>query len=538
MDSIGIMTRRIVFMCVILLAMHISFVSAYQINNTPIDGLRPYIFTLTINNSIGVNNATHVFCNGHCNSNFTDVRFTLSSAPLNYWFENTTTGKVWVNVTGNGTVIMDYGNPTYTTSTSNGTRTFLFFDDFNGSSLDATKWYKINGNIPKLSNGTLNISATTDPGKLIAITAPTQDNYILRARFNVTSGTYTDERIGLSVKTDMSNGRGYNYVFHDFINGNQISFLDDLIMWDNRGGAWSKNTWYTEEIYHNGTYVKARINDGSWQQSLAWSGRTGYLALNIGSFASDGAVSEWDWALVYKSVTNAPVWSTWGIEQEVPINITYIFSETNPNSTWQSISIHDSSYGDALTNVSILNATSGRWESILTSAFTGGNSTAEHVNVTKGASGNASSYDAGGGQIKIRYNWTNSLFNNNNLGVDMINVTVLYKNSIFLLNIATNTINVPESNRSDLQLKYNVSGDNFTVQIMNISSGWENVTILNTTDMPYRNITLNSSWLILNGTFSGNVASINRYDVFLRYLGINQSVNGTLYLDYQRVYSS
>jgi hypothetical protein len=117
-------------------------------------------------------------------------------------------------------------------------------------------------------------------------------------------------------------------------------------------------------------------------------------------------------------------------------------------------------------------------------------------------------------------------------------VTVLYKNSIFLLNIATNTINVPESNRSDLQLKYNVSGDNFTVQIMNISSGWENVTILNTTDMPYRNITLNSSWLILNGTFSGNVASINRYDVFLRYLGINQSVNGTLYLDYQRVYSS
>jgi hypothetical protein len=159
------------------------------------------------------------------------------------------------------------------------------------------------------------------------------------------------------------------------------------------------------------------------------------------------------------------------------------------------------------------------------------------VNVTKGASGNASSYDAGGGQIKIRYNWTNSLFNNN-LGVDMINVTVLYKNSIFLLNIATNTINVPESNRSDLQLKYNVSGDNFTVQIMNISSGWENVTILNTTDMPYRNITLNSSWLILNGTFSGNVASINRYDVFLRYLGINQSVNGTLYLDYQRVYSS
>jgi hypothetical protein len=219
------------------------------------------------------------------------------------------------------------------------------------------------------------------------------------------------------------------------------------------------------------------------------------------------------------------------------LNITYNFTETNPNSTWQSISIHDSSYGDALTNVSILNATSGRWESILTSAFTGGNSTAEHVNVTKGASGNASSYDAGGGQIKIRYNWTNSLFNNN-LGVDMINVTVLYINSIFLLNITTNTTNVPEANRSELQLKYNISEDNFTVQIKNTSSGWENAAILNATGLPYRNITLNSSWLIPDGTFPGNVASINRSYVNVRYLGVNQSVNGTLYLDYQRVYSS
>jgi hypothetical protein len=219
------------------------------------------------------------------------------------------------------------------------------------------------------------------------------------------------------------------------------------------------------------------------------------------------------------------------------LNITYNFTETTPNSTWQSISINDSSYGDALTNVSILNTTSNIWESILTNAFTGGITPSEHVNVSIGASGNASSYDTGGGQIKIRYNWTNSTFNNN-LGVDMINVTVFYKKTTFLLNITTNTTNIPESNSSELQLKYNVSGDNFSVQIMNTSSGWENATILNATGMPYRNITLNSSWLIPDGTFIGNVVSITRYNVFVRYLGINQSVNGTLYLDYQRVYSS
>ena len=136
------------------------------------------------------------------------------------------------------------------------------------------------------------------------------------------------------------------------------------------------------------------------------------------------------------------------------LNITYTFTETNPNSTWQSISIKDNSYGDALTNVSIFNVTSGRLESILNNSnpFTGGTTPSEHVNVSIGASGNASSYDAGGGQIKIRYNWTNSTLNNN-LGIDLINVTVFYK-PIYLLNITTNTTNVPESNRSELQLKY------------------------------------------------------------------------------------
>lgn len=324
------------------------------------------------------------------------------------------------------------------------------------------------------------------------------------------------------------------------------------------------------------------------------------------------------------------------------LDTTYTFTETNSSSTWQSISIKDSSYADALANVSILNATSGRWESILTNPFTGGTTPGEHVNVSKGASDNASNYDAGGGQIKIRYNWTNST-SNNSLGVDMINVTVLYSQPNFLLNITTNTTsipvdnqyyleinyscdanetysiyvwngsawnnrtslnatpgnwtvmnytlnsgennsgnpliryldnnpsgtsqgnlyidyqrihgitaglpsnyylnittnttNVPQAYSAELQLKYNIFGDNFTVQIMNTSSGWENATILNATGMPYRNITLNSSWLIPDGTFSGNVASINRYYVNVRYLDVNQSVNGTLYLDYQRIYN-
>ena len=321
------------------------------------------------------------------------------------------------------------------------------------------------------------------------------------------------------------------------------------------------------------------------------------------------------------------------------LNASYTFTETNSSTTWHSLSIKDSSYGDSLANVSILNATSGTWEAIHTTTFTGGNSPIEHVNVVKGANGNASSYDTGGGQIKIMYNWTNSKFNNN-LGIDLINVTVKYIKSTFLLNITTNTdsipvdtyyyleinyscddtenysiyawnntswalkgnltspsglfnttidsevinnnvsvrildqnpagstqgnlyidyqrihgitaglpsgyhlnvttntTNVPHANSSELQLKYDVSGDSFTVQIKNgTSMGWDNATTLNASGMPYRNISLLSSWLLPDGTFSGNMASINKYYVNVRYLGENVSANGTLRLDYQRVYS-
>jgi hypothetical protein len=135
---------------------------------------------------------------------------------------------------------------------------------------------------------------------------------------------------------------------------------------------------------------------------------------------------------------------------------------------------------------------------------------------------------------------TPSGYNRGNLSIDYQRIHGITAGlpSGYYLNVVTNTTNVPEANSSELQLKYYVSGDNFTAQIMNTSSGWENAAILNATSMSYRNIKLNSNWLIPDGTFSGNVSSINRYYVNVRYLGINQSVNGTLYLDYQRVYSS
>ncbi|HUU63010.1 MAG TPA: DUF2341 domain-containing protein [Dehalococcoidia bacterium] len=78
-------------------------------------------------------------------SDFDDIRFTEGNGTtlLSYWLESysvSTSAVFWVNVSsvpaGDSTIYMYYGNPSVST-TSNGTNTFVFFDDFSG---DLSKW--------------------------------------------------------------------------------------------------------------------------------------------------------------------------------------------------------------------------------------------------------------------------------------------------------------------------------------------------------------------------------------------------------------
>jgi len=78
-------------------------------------------------------------------SNFDDIRFTASDGTtlLSYWTESYTSSTLavfWVKVSsvpaGDSTIYMYYGNPSVST-TSNGTNTFDFFDDFSG---DLSRW--------------------------------------------------------------------------------------------------------------------------------------------------------------------------------------------------------------------------------------------------------------------------------------------------------------------------------------------------------------------------------------------------------------
>ncbi len=131
----------------------------YSVHNSFPNGIRPMVVNFTILNTTGTNNASYIFCNGLCNADLSDIRFSLNNVTaLPFWVENATSGKVWVNVTGNGTVNMYYNNPN-ADNISNGNTTFTLFDDFSGAALDTTKWSSLGTVTASVANSQLTLGS-------------------------------------------------------------------------------------------------------------------------------------------------------------------------------------------------------------------------------------------------------------------------------------------------------------------------------------------------------------------------------------------
>ena len=126
-----------------------------------------YQMQLTVSNSSGVGSGSTVYLNGSSLNWPYDIRFTNSSGGnLDYWIESntSTTATVWVEFDAipshpnDGSFYMYWGKAS-DTNASNGSATFIFFDDFSGT---LSKWTKEkNGANINIVSGYLNISGGT-----------------------------------------------------------------------------------------------------------------------------------------------------------------------------------------------------------------------------------------------------------------------------------------------------------------------------------------------------------------------------------------
>lgn len=133
----------------------------------------------------GTSNNSTVYLNDKCKSDFSDIRFTDSNYNLlNYWIEevNTEYATIWIKlpeITTQTIIYIIYGNEN-AESLSDGESTFLFFDDFDDTSINETKW-----NISELGGGSLTLSNSE-----LTITKPDTNTII--------SKIYTNEILSLN----------------------------------------------------------------------------------------------------------------------------------------------------------------------------------------------------------------------------------------------------------------------------------------------------------------------------------------------------
>lgn len=139
---------------------------------------------------------------GKMNSDCSDMRFTDSdkTTVLNYFIQNgcnTTSTVVWVKVpnlsaSSSQFIYMYYGYPS-ASATSSGDNTFDFFDDFNGTTIDTTKWSDWNPD----SFGTMSVSGGT-----LAINMPsTGGSSTVRNRGVISNNTFTFPASGSVIET-------------------------------------------------------------------------------------------------------------------------------------------------------------------------------------------------------------------------------------------------------------------------------------------------------------------------------------------------
>jgi hypothetical protein len=204
---------------------------------------------------------------GKMRSDGGDIRFADGATLLNYWVEsgiNTTSTTIWVKVpsipaSSSKTIYVYYGNPS-ATSQSNGDATFDFFDDFEGTSLNTSKWalQKSAGGSISISNGniTFSVSGTSDYVWIHSINSFAYPVWQEAKVVSMPSGTPT-YRQGLSTGTNLrSNGNYYNSYSIDWCYGGN-SFR---IVGDDSSIGWAV------------TQVSSGFNTGIWKFSWVSTG--------------------------------------------------------------------------------------------------------------------------------------------------------------------------------------------------------------------------------------------------------------------------
>ena len=266
---------------------------------------------------------------GHAASFPNDIRFTSNngSTQLDYWIENVATAPitVWIKVAdslnSNVDIYCYYGKASDTT-TSSGTNTFEVFDDFNGSTLDTSKW-SISGGTTSLSGGILTYTISGAYHSIRSILG-FNSNVAFRIREkNTTNGSGWHHLLGFLDNYETQNiliNSAYN------ANGQTTLYAHDSTSSDRQNIAYTWGSYSISEVTWTSGVAKAYQNN-TYLGTLSFHIPTTSLQAAI---TGDDEKHEVDWILVRKYASPEPTFSTADSEE---LGITAYSMSLHPSET-------------------------------------------------------------------------------------------------------------------------------------------------------------------------------------------------------------
>jgi hypothetical protein len=294
-----------------------------------------YQVKITVHYDDDTDSGEHVYLNSKCQSDFDDIRFTDDDGwtLLDYWMESKdpgTSAVFWVEVqddlsSSDATIYIYYGNDEATT-TSNGDNTFLFFDHFEGDSIDTDKWQDYTEYV-SVSDSTMTFQHSDGVDRWICQDATNYPFHEYPYGYAFRGLVYID------------NTSWGHWGFRQANKGNDIAIfynegaLHEQIFTRNTASSdldadWTAGIFNLFEITLDGTYASFFYN-GVEESNSPHSGLSIPDAdLGMHFIALDGIIKA-DWVLTRKFVDPEPTHGDWGEERwswnYAPTNLSFAF---------------------------------------------------------------------------------------------------------------------------------------------------------------------------------------------------------------------
>jgi len=305
-----------------------SYRKAITVNNAIAD----YQMRLIVNKGSGTDSGSTVYLQNYALS-WTgtvpnDLRFTSAdqTSQLNYWIESsdTNTATVWVKNSNpaSSTIYIYYGKASDVT-TSNGNSTFIFFDDFTGTTINTTKWTKVDVGGYISQNGVLTIANGTavwgQTGMYSNSNFNRSDNILIQGKYKSTAvrGTSYKDTTMLWTKNTTADLNYTTMIYglypYELTGSYPLAIYED----GNSRGApynWVANTqyWFRQIIKSAGGATTQWSTNGSTWSTVYDSSYSTATSMKVALTHYQGGDVFIDDILVRKYVSPEPSWATWG----------------------------------------------------------------------------------------------------------------------------------------------------------------------------------------------------------------------------------